>query len=101
MARRLAGKYRDRPIISDAERGDIAPTCVAHYAKDLSTRLVVDWRFPFGARPYTVREYARLQGVPDTFTFAGSDMAAYRMIGNGVSVPVGRWIGSEIMRYFR
>jgi DNA (cytosine-5)-methyltransferase 1 len=101
VGRRLAGKYRDRPIISDAERGDIAPTCVAHYAKDLSTRLVADRRFPFGARPYTVREYARLQGVPDTFTFAGSEMAAYRMIGNGVSVPVGKWIGSEIMRYFR
>jgi len=100
VGRRLAGKYRDRPIISDAERGDIAPTCVAHYAKDLSTRLVADRRFPFGARPYTVREYARLQGVPDTFTFAGGDMAAYRMIGNGVSVPVGKWTGEEIRRYF-
>jgi DNA (cytosine-5)-methyltransferase 1 len=100
VGRRLAGAYRDRPIISDPEHGDIAPTCVAHYAKDLSTRLVADRRFPSGARPYTVREYARLQGVPDAFTFAGSEMAAYRMIGNGVSVPVGKWIGSEIRRYF-
>ena len=101
VSRRLAGKYRDRPIVSDPARGDIAPTCVAHYSKDLSTRLVVDQRFPHGARPYTVREYARLQGVPDTFTFAGSDNDAYRMIGNGVSVPVGNWIGSEITRYFQ
>ena len=101
VGRRLAGKYRDRPIISDPERGDIAPTCVAHYAKDLSTRLVADERFPRGVRPYTVREYARLQGVPDTFTFAGGDNDAYRMIGNGVSVPVGKWIGSEIKRYFK
>jgi DNA (cytosine-5)-methyltransferase 1 len=54
-----------------------------------------------GARPYTVREYARLQGVPDAFTFAGSDNDAYRMIGNGVSVPVGKWIASEIVRYFQ
>jgi DNA (cytosine-5)-methyltransferase 1 len=54
--RRLAGKYRDRPIISDPKRGDIAPTCVAHYSKDLSTRLVADARFPYGVRPYTVRE---------------------------------------------
>jgi DNA (cytosine-5)-methyltransferase 1 len=100
VAKRLQGKYRDRPIISDPDRGDIAPTCVAHYAKDLSTRLVADRRFPHGARPYTVREYARLQGVPDTFTFAGSDNDVYRMIGNGVSVPVGRWIGQEIVRYF-
>ena len=100
VANRLEGKYRDRPIISDPERGDIAPTCVAHYAKDVSTRLVADKRFPHGARPYTVREYARLQGVPDSFAFAGSDFDAYRMIGNGVSVPVGRWIGQEIVRYF-
>jgi DNA (cytosine-5)-methyltransferase 1 len=99
--RRVAGKYRDRPIVSDPKRGDIAPTCVAHYAKDLSTRLVADPRFPLGVRPYTVREYARLQGVPDTFTFAGSANDAYRMIGNGVSVPVGGWIGAEIIRYFQ
>ena len=98
--RRLAWKYRDKPIISHPKRGDIAPTCVAHYSKDLSTRLVADARFPSGVRPYTVREYARLQGVPDAFTFAGSHNDAYRMIGNGVSVPVGEWIGSEISRYF-
>lgn len=98
--RRLTGKYRDKPIISDPKRGDIAPTCVAHYSKDLSTRLVTDARFPRGVRPYTVREYARLQGVPDTFIFAGGANDAYRMIGNGVSVPVGEWIGSEIKRYF-
>lgn len=101
VAKRMAGAYRDRPIVSDPERGDMAPTCVAHYAKDLSTRLVADRRFPGGARPYTVREYARLQGVPDTFTFAGSARDAYRQIGNGVSVPVGEWIGREIVRYFR
>jgi DNA (cytosine-5)-methyltransferase 1 len=100
VGRRLAGAYRDRPIISDPERGDIAPTCVAHYARDLSTRLVADKRFRSGARPYTVREYARLQGVPDRFSFAGGEMAAYRMIGNGVSVPVGKWIGEEVVRYF-
>ena len=99
--RRLAGRYRDKPIISDPMRGDIAPTCVAHYAKDLSTRLVADARFPRSGRPYTVREYARLQGVPDKFTFVGGANHAYRMIGNGVSVPVGKWIGSEIVRYFQ
>lgn len=100
VMKRLGGAYRDRPIISDPNRGDIAPTCVAHYAKDLSTRLVTDRRFHQGVRPYTVREYARLQGVPDYFNFCGSENDAYRMIGNGVSVPVGKWIGSEIVRYF-
>jgi DNA (cytosine-5)-methyltransferase 1 len=98
--RRLRGGYRDRPIISDPGRDDMAPTCVAHYAKDVSTRLVADRRFKGGARPYTVREYARLQGVPDDFRFAGTDRDAYRMIGNGVSEPVGYWLGRELRRYF-
>jgi DNA (cytosine-5)-methyltransferase 1 len=66
----------------------------------LSTRLVTDKRFPFGVRPYTVREYARLQGVPDSFSFTGGENDGYRMIGNGVSVPVGKWIATEIKRYF-
>src|SRR2546430_2869374 len=35
VRKRLAVAYRDRPIISDPERGDIAPTFVAHSAKDL------------------------------------------------------------------
>ena len=56
-------------------------------------------RYPLGVRPYSVREYARLQGVPDWFQFPVSDTAAYRQIGNGVSVPVGRWVGSEMNRY--
>jgi len=96
---RMMGEYRDLPIISDPEKGDFAPTCVAHYAKDKSTRLVKDKRFPMGVRPYSVREFARLQGLPDDFNFPVSDTAAYRQIGNGVSVPVGEWIGGEMQRY--
>lgn len=97
---RLAGQYRDKPIISDPARGDIAPTCVAHYWKDRSTRMVKDPAYPGGVRPYTVREYARLQGVPDWFQFAGSDNDAYKQIGNGVPVHMGAWLGREIQRYF-
>lgn len=97
---RMNGKYRDLPIISDPNKGDIAPTCVAHYAKDKSTRLVVDKRFPLNVRPYSVREYARLQGVPEWYKFNCSATAAYKGIGNGVSVPVGQWLGSELKRYF-
>lgn len=100
IANRMNGHYRDLPIISDPARGDLAPTCVAHYAKDKSTRLVADKRFPMGVRHYTVREYARLQGVPDWFLFNCSPSAAYKIIGNGVSVPVGIWAGKEIKRYF-
>lgn len=98
---RMEGGYRDLPIISDPRNGDIAPTCVAHYSKDKSTRLVKDKRFPLGVRPYSVREYARLQGIPDWFEFTVNDTEAYKQIGNGVSVPVGRWIGCELKRYFK
>lgn len=100
VAKRIRGEYRDKPIVSDPAKDDLAPTCVANYAKDLSTRLVKDARYEHGVRPYSVREYARLQGVPDDFTFCGTDRDAYRMIGNGVSVPVGEWIGRELRRYF-
>lgn len=97
---RLNGKYRDLPIISDPNKGDVAPTCVAHYAKDKGTRLVKDKRFPMGVRPYTVKEYARLQGFPDSFNFCGTENQQYTQIGNAVAVPVGNWIGSELMKYF-
>lgn len=100
IRQRMEGKYRDLPIISDPEKGDIAPTAVAHYAKDKSTRLLKDPRFELGVRPYSVREYARLQGIPDTFTFNCSDTDAYRMIGNGVPIPIGIWVAKELKRYF-
>lgn len=94
---RLSGKYRDRPIISDPAAGDIAPTCVAHYAKDVSTRMIIDGK---RTRPYTVREYGRLQGFPDSFVFAGTDRDAYKQIGNAVPVPMARWVGTQIREYF-
>lgn len=95
---RLNGNYRDKPIISNPDNDDLAPTCVAHYAKDVSTRMVKDGR---RIRPYTVREYARLQGFPDWYSFAGTDRDAYRQIGNAVAVPMGRWIGIQVKKYFK
>lgn len=94
---RINGKYRDKPIISDPDADDLAPTCVAHYGKDRGTRLIKDGNV---VRPYTVREYARLQGFPDWFTFSGTDSDAYRQIGNAVPVPMGFWIGKQIKKYF-
>lgn len=97
---RINGKYRDRPIIIDPEdKQAIAPTCVAHYAKDLGTRLVKDRRFKQGLRPFTVREYARLQGFPDDFKFE-NNRNSYKLIGNAVAVDMGKWIGNEAIKYF-
>lgn len=97
---RINGKYRDKPIVSDPDRGDVAPTCVAHYSKDQSTRLVKDKRYPYGVRPYSPREYARLQGVPDWYQFAGNRYDIYKQVGNGVPVPIGEWVGNQWIKYF-
>lgn len=97
---RLNGKYRDKPIISDPDKGDIAPCVVAHYSKDRSTRLLVDHNTPLGVRPYTTKEWARLQGCDDTFTFSGTDNQIYRQIGNSVPIHLSYWIGTEVHRYF-
>lgn len=94
---RINGKYRDRPIVSDPDNNDNAPTCIAHYATDRGTRLIKDGN---RIRPYTVREYGRLQGFPDWFSFSGTDRDAYRQIGNAVAVPMGEWIGRQAIKYF-
>lgn len=97
---RINGKYRDKPIIVDPGlAGALAPTCVAHYAKDLGTRLVKDLRSQYGARPFSVREYARLQGFPDDFHFEDK-RSSYRLIGNAVPVHMGRWVGDVALKYF-
>lgn len=93
--RRLQGEYRDRPIITKPD--GVAPTAIAHYAKDISTRLLDDGK---RIRPYTPREYARLQGFPDLFRFIGSGNDIYRQVGNAVAVPMGKWIGEQAIKYF-
>ncbi len=101
VIKRIKGVYRDFPIIvNPEERNALAPTCVAHYSKDLSTRLVVDKKFQYGLRPFSVREYARLQGFPDDFIFENK-RSSYRLIGNAVPVDMGRWIGEVAMKYFK
>ncbi len=97
---RLKGGYRDKPIIVDPETPDsYAPTCVAHYSKDLGTRLVKDRKAKHGLRPFSIREYARLQGFPDDYIFP-EQRSSYRLIGNAVPVHMGRWAGTEAMKYF-
>ena len=100
VIRRIRGEYRDLPIIVDPNKSDaIAPTCVAHYSKDLSTRLVKDRKSKYGLRPFSIREYARLQGFPDDFIFE-SKRSSYRLIGNAVPVHMGKWVGDVAMKYF-
>ena len=59
----------------------------------------MDKRYKHGMRPFSIREYARLQGVPDDYKFP-ERRSSYRLIGNGVAVPVGKWCGEQAMKYF-
>lgn len=53
----------------------------------------------WGIRRLTAREYARLQGFPDSFLIPVSDTQAYKQLGNAVSVPVIKAVASELKKY--
>lgn len=94
VIKRINGCYRDRPIIVDHDMPKaIAPTCVAHYSKDLSTRLVNDATVKFGLRPFSIREHARLQGFPDDFHFENK-RSSYKLIGNAGPVRMGNGLAA-------
>lgn len=52
---------------------------------------------PEQTRPFTVREYARIQSFPDDWGFMGSLSEQYRQIGNAVPVELARRIGVEVV----
>lgn len=53
---------------------------------------------PDETRPFTVREYARIQSFPDSWSFAGNIRAQYAQIGNAVPVELARRIGIQIVK---
>jgi len=54
---------------------------------------------PDETRPFTVREYARIQTFPDDWSFAGSIAQQYKQIGNAVPVNLGTEVGYSIVRF--
>lgn len=52
---------------------------------------------PTETRPFTIREYARIQTFPDTFIFCGSMAKQYKQIGNAVPVQLAKAIGQSII----
>ena len=46
-------------------------------------------------------ECKRLQGFPDGWTEGESDSARYRMLGNALAVPVGKWVGQRVLESLR
>ncbi|MCK9453216.1 MAG: DNA (cytosine-5-)-methyltransferase [Bacteroidales bacterium] len=54
---------------------------------------------PDETRPFTVREYARIQTFPDEWGFDGSLAQQYKQIGNAVPVNLGRELGYSIVKF--
>jgi DNA (cytosine-5)-methyltransferase 1 len=54
---------------------------------------------PDETRPFTVREYARIQTFPDEWIFKGPVSSQYKQIGNAVPANLGREVGYAIVKY--
>ena len=54
---------------------------------------------PDESRPFTVREYARIQTFPDDWKFSGSVSQQYKQIGNAVPCNLGQEIGYSIIKF--
>jgi DNA (cytosine-5)-methyltransferase 1 len=54
---------------------------------------------PEETRPFTVREYARIQTFPDEWEFRGSAAHQYKQIGNAVPINLGKEIGYSLVKF--
>lgn len=54
---------------------------------------------PEETRPFTVREYARIQTFPDDWQFKGALTAQYKQIGNAVPVNMAYELGLSVMDF--
>jgi DNA (cytosine-5)-methyltransferase 1 len=52
---------------------------------------------PDETRPFTVREYARIQTFPDSWSFSGSVNQQYKQIGNAVPVNLAYEVGLSVI----
>jgi DNA (cytosine-5)-methyltransferase 1 len=72
----VGGMGRERNLVYDHRITDFTPTT---HIKGTVNR--------DGIRKMTPREWARLQGFPDTFLIPVADASAYKQFGNSVAVP--------------
>lgn len=79
------GMGRERNLIIDERLSDFTP--ITHIKGEVNRESI---------RKMTPREWARLQGFPDTFNLPLADVHLYKQLGNSVSVPVIRAIAEQI-----
>ncbi|MBN6539809.1 DNA cytosine methyltransferase [Acinetobacter pittii] len=83
----VGGMGRERNLVVDNRITDFTPT----------TRIKGEVNRK-GIRKMTPREWARLQGFPDTFQIIVSDASAYKQFGNSVAVPAIQATALEILK---
>ena len=81
------GMGRERNLIVDKRQKNLTP--VTHIKGKVNTD---------GIRKMTPREWARLQGFPDSYKLVLADTHLYKQFGNSVSVPVIAAIAEEIKK---
>lgn len=81
------GMGRERNLLIDKRQTDLTP--VTHIKGEINKE---------GIRKMTPREWARLQGYPDTYKLPLADVHLYKQLGNSVSVPVIRVIAEQIKK---
>ena len=81
------GMGRERNLIIDKRLTNFTP--ITHIKGEVNRD---------GLRKMTPREWARLQGFPDTYKLNLADTHLYKQLGNSVSVPVVQAIAQEIKK---
>ena len=79
------GMGRERNLVIDKRQKNLVPT--THIKGEINKE---------GIRKMTPREWARLQGFPDSFKLTLADTHLYKQFGNSVSVPVIKAIAEKI-----
>jgi len=76
---------RERNLVIDKRQKNLVPT--THIKGEINKE---------GIRKMTPREWARLQGFPDSFKLTLADTHLYKQFGNSVTVPVIKAIAEKI-----
>lgn len=83
----VGGMGRERNLVYDHRITDYTPT--THIKGKVNRE---------GIRKMTPREWARLQGFPDSFIIPVADASAYRQFGNSVAVPAIQATAKNILK---
>ena len=86
----VGGMGRERNLVIDKRQTDLTPTT------NIKGTVNTD-----GIRKMTPREWARLQGYPDTFKIVVADASAYKQFGNSVAVPAIQATAEKLLNILR